>query len=566
MTFQDLYTGNELLSICRKITNNHDLTDDLYQEVLLCLLEYDKNKLAAIEAQGSNNIKFFAVRIVMTMWRSPRSTFNYKYRKHLHDELNENINVVTFDETKTKTYDEAGIQDYIQEQEKSYGSIGKYPYDARILQHYIAEGSIRKLHRETGIPTSAIHFSLKKSKRQIKDYMNNQPYKVLMLRNVPESGVEYHRCLIPAHHIADNYKHIDITLINTIDQAKADFFKSYQLLVITRQASRSINPVHLINTAKQAGCKVLYDIDDYWVLPNDHVLYYAYNREESNRVVDTIRAADYVTTTTSYLADKIKNYNTNVEVLPNGINPDQPQWSSTATESDLVRVGWQGGICHLPDIQMMADGMERLHDDLSINGKYQIVYGGFSNGQKQAFLINGVYEERPIPVQAQESYKYEKVFTNNYNCLSPDYAAELKKYETTNITTNEKYRRIWGKDIYNYGYLLDEMDVCLVPLKENEFNKCKSPLKLAEAGFKKKPCIVSNIHPYQPHYNGSNYVPVEPNRSHKDWYKQIKRMIESPAMREDYGNALYESVKHKFHIDTVNKKRVQLWNFIVNGY
>ena len=226
MTFQDLYTGSELLSICRKITNNHDLTDDLYQEVLLCLLEYDKNKLAAIEAQGSNNIKFFAVRIVMTMWRSPRSTFNYKYRKHLHDELNENINVVTFDETKTKTYDEAGIQDYIQEQEKSYGSIGKYPYDARILQHYIAEGSIRKLHRETGIPTSAIHFSLKKSKRQIKDYMNNQPYKVLMLRSVPESGVEYHRCLIPAHHIADNYKHIDITLINTIDQAKSDIFKS----------------------------------------------------------------------------------------------------------------------------------------------------------------------------------------------------------------------------------------------------------------------------------------------------------------------------------------------------
>ncbi len=171
MTFQDLYTGSELLSICKKITNNHDLTDDLYQEVLLCLLEYDKNKLAAIEAQGSNNIKFFAVRIVMTMWRSPRSTFNYKYRKHLHDELNENINVGTFDETKPTTYDEAGIQDYIQEQEKSYGSIGKYPYDARILQHYIAEGSIRKLHRETGIPTSAIHFSLKKSKRQIKDYM-----------------------------------------------------------------------------------------------------------------------------------------------------------------------------------------------------------------------------------------------------------------------------------------------------------------------------------------------------------------------------------------------------------
>ena len=566
MTFQDLYTGDELKKICKKITNNHCLTDDLYQEVLICLLEYDKKKLKAIEQQGANNIKWFAVRITMTMWNSPRSTFNYKYRKHLHDELTDkHTNIITFDETNQ--YDEATLEEYIKEQEKQQSSKGKYPYDARILQHYVAEGSIRKLHKETGIPISAIHFSLKKSKQQIKEYMNNQPYKVLMLRNVPEGGVEYHRSLIPAYHIGENYKHIDITLINNIEDATEQFFKDYQLLVITRQASRFTNPVTIIERAKKAGCKVLYDIDDYWILPHDHVLYDTFKKEYSNMIVDTIRAADYITTTTTYLADKLRNYNPNIEVLPNAINPEQPQWSSTATPSELVRVGWQGGICHLPDLSLIDNCIHRLHQDDNMKGKYQVVYGGFSNGQKHLQIgEDGKLIEVPTPMQMQESYKYELILSDRYTCCSDEYKAELKKFEPAAITTNERYKRIWGKDVFNYGYILDEMDICLVPLKDNEFNRCKSPLKLAEAGFKKKPCIVSNILPYSPHYNGSNFIAVDSHKNHKDWYKQMKRLIESPAMRQEYGEALYESVKVKFHIDTVNKKRVQLWNFIVNGY
>ena len=45
MKFEDLYKSNELINICKKITGNHCMTDDLYQEVLLCLLEYNPSKL-----------------------------------------------------------------------------------------------------------------------------------------------------------------------------------------------------------------------------------------------------------------------------------------------------------------------------------------------------------------------------------------------------------------------------------------------------------------------------------------------------------------------------------------
>ena len=81
------------------------MTDDLYQEVLLCLLEYNPSKLKEIESQGYNNIKWFAVRIAMTMWRSPRSTFNYKYNKNNTYELSDNINIAN-EEENINDYDE----------------------------------------------------------------------------------------------------------------------------------------------------------------------------------------------------------------------------------------------------------------------------------------------------------------------------------------------------------------------------------------------------------------------------------------------------------------------------
>ena len=564
MKFEDLYKSNELINICKKITGNHCMTDDLYQEVLLCLLEYNPSKLKEIESQGYNNIKWFAVRIAMTMWRSPRSTFNYKYNKNNTYELSDNINIAN-EEENINDYDTASLQNFINTEELNQGKKGKYPYDARILHHYLNEGSIRKLHKQTSIPISAIHFSLKKSKDKIKKFMTSKSYNVLILRNVPESGIEYHRCFIPSHHIAENYKHINITLINNIDEAKEEFFKDYQLLVITRQLSHYLNPKEVISKIKKAGCKVIYDIDDYWFLPNDHVLYPSFDKSSSNHIIETIKECDLVTTTTSYLADKIRIYNSNVEVLPNAINPNEDQWINKETTSPVVRVGWQGGICHLPDIELMDSSIQLLHDDDSLNNKYQIVYGGFSNGQKHVVVNNDKYEEVPTPIYHQESYKYELIFTNNYKCISAEHFNELKKYEPALINTDEKYRRIWGKDAKQYATMIDEMDVCLIPLKDNDFNRCKSPLKLAEFGFKKKPCIVSNVVPYSPIHNGSNFVAIDQNRNHRDWYKNIKRMIESKSMREDYGNALYESVKHRFHIDTVNKKRVQVWDTIVNG-
>jgi glycosyltransferase involved in cell wall biosynthesis len=61
-----------------------------------------------------------------------------------------------------------------------------------------------------------------------------------------------------------------------------------------------------------------------------------------------------------------------------------------------------------------------------------------------------------------------------------------------------------------------------------------------------------------------NGLLVNPNRNHKDWAKQMKRIIENPNMIEDLGNRLYETVKDKYSLRKVSEDRVQFIKSIIN--
>jgi glycosyltransferase involved in cell wall biosynthesis len=52
-------------------------------------------------------------------------------------------------------------------------------------------------------------------------------------------------------------------------------------------------------------------------------------------------------------------------------------------------------------------------------------------------------------------------------------------------------------DITQYAQLYKFFDVSLSPLKNSTFNKCKSELKVVEAGFTRTAIIASNVTPYK---------------------------------------------------------------------
>jgi len=116
--------------------------------------------------------------------------------------------------------------------------------------------------------------------------------------------------------------------------------------------------------------------------------------------------------------------------------------------------------------------------------------------------------------------------------------------------------------------------VSLAPLVESLFNGNKSQLKVIEAGFHKKAIIASEADPYTLDLisavdNGvfnknGNALLVNPKRNHKDWAKNMKRLIENPNMIEDLGERLYETVKDKYSLKKVCQDRVEFFKSIIN--
>jgi hypothetical protein len=96
-------------------------------------------------------------------------------------------------------------------------------------------------------------------------------------------------------------------------------------------------------------------------------------------------------------------------------------------------------------------------------------------------------------------YQYEKIFTDDYKTISPEYKDFLMKFTQTEYAdiANEPYRRVWTKPISTYALNYNLFDISLAPLDEHIFNKVKSQLKVIEAGFHNKAIIAQNFGPYQ---------------------------------------------------------------------
>jgi glycosyltransferase involved in cell wall biosynthesis len=102
------------------------------------------------------------------------------------------------------------------------------------------------------------------------------------------------------------------------------------------------------------------------------------------------------------------------------------------------------------------------------------------------------------------------------------------------------------------------------------FNKCKSQLKVIEAGFHHKAIIAQDFGPYQIdlknaiQFGGTldltaNGILVESKKNHKDWYGAIKKLATNPEAVKALQDNLYETVKDTYSIDKVCETRKNLY-------
>lgn len=377
----------------------------------------------------------------------------------------------------------------------------------------------------------------------------------LLVLDVANAGVGKYRFRDPHKMLQKLYLedfHVDI-MANPPLQDK-NFVSQYDAIFLQGSILMKDDAFKLFEQLKKDGMKIIVDLDDYWRLPFSHAMHKKMEKLWKT-LVQRLKIADLVTTTTKFLAHKIARYAKRVVIIPNAINPKEKQFQSNPTESDKLRIGWAGGSSHQEDLKLvrgLANHMFRFKEK-----DMQLVMCGFNNLSRD--IETGETSKVKFPKVWMEC---EYIFTGGYFNMDDNYKHYLlhpseEQYPTAD---DQLYKRIWTKPIQTYGTAYNEFDIAIAPLVDNEFNRMKSQLKVIEAGFHKKPLIISDIAPYQIDcVHEKNALLVPQKKAHKLFTKYAKKLAKEDNLRQDLGEALYETVKDRYDLNKVTKRRAQIY-------
>ena len=390
------------------------------------------------------------------------------------------------------------------------------------------------------------------------------------------SGVGKFRSVDPHIFLQNQYPdefHVDIIYEPPYDDV--NFWTDYQIVAFHRSIGPDFERAHrLIQMLNSLGVATVCDIDDYWMPGKEHPIHDIIKVHKINeKIVENLKVAKYVTTTTTIFADEIRKLNKNVVVFPNAINPNESQFKQPTLESDRLRIGWLGGSSHLHDIQLLDQGFGKI---TSLKDKVQYVLCGFDTRGTVTEINAQTGEQNKRNILPHETVwaQYEKIFTQNYGIVSEEYKKHLMNYDQQSYSNelDEAYVRVWTKPVTSYAKNYSKFDVSLSPIKNTMFNRMKSQLKVIEAGFYKKALIASDLGPYtidlkhclkNGEFIDGNALLVNENRNHADWPKFIEKLVKNPNLVKDMGERLYETVKDKYDLNIVTKTRAEFYKSIV---
>lgn len=419
--------------------------------------------------------------------------------------------------------------------------------------------------------------------------------KVLVLPS-DRTGVSKFRSVEPHMKLQELYNddfHVDIIPAGTLDFDWEDdnFLKQYQIVHFHRalpmRKGNSVQQVYLdesfklLDKLKSLGIITVMDLDDYWSPTKEHPAYHLITKEKlGHKIKENLKRADFVTTTTPIFAEEISKLNKNVLVLPNAIDPLEKQFRPKPEKTDKkLRFGWLGGSSHFHDLQLMSTGVTQF---LRNYGKdSQFVLCGFDTRGNITEIDRNTGQQKTRKIKPEESIwsRYENMFTSDLKLVGESHKEVLLNFNREldeDSKFNDKiYRRVWTKPITTFASNYNLFDVSMAPLKEHMFNKCKSQLKVIEAGFHKKALIAQDYGPYQIdcvnmiEYGGGinekgNAILVKTSKNHKDWFKGMKKIIDNPELFDLLSENLYNTVKDKYSIDTVTDTRAEFYKKIVN--
>lgn len=396
--------------------------------------------------------------------------------------------------------------------------------------------------------------------------------KILVL-NSDVDGVGFFRLLSPHLTMNDGEFEVDIRLLmdGTLNLLDENFIKQYDIIIYNKSLpfSKPEYNEHFRYILKKNNVKLIFDIDDFWILNAQHLNYDVWKNSKSDEiVVQNIKTADHVITTTSLFAERISQENPNVSIIENAVNLDELQWKYNRKESKKLRFLWGGGISHQHDLRLLKPSFALFDKDFI--EKSQLYMCGYD---LRVRTPTGTIAKSD-PRTNQWSF-FEDIFSNNGRYIKNNVHRDFlhknsdKDFGISEEFSNEFYQRRWTKPIMLFGTMYNEADVCLAPLKSNNmFNYYKSNLKVIEAGAHHCAIIASNFGPYtiddiEGKNGGKQKGFLIDENDTKGWWEKMKFYSENPNIAKEHGENLFEYVKNNLSLEVVNVKRKALYKKIV---
>jgi glycosyltransferase involved in cell wall biosynthesis len=197
---------------------------------------------------------------------------------------------------------------------------------------------------------------------------SNRKIKVLVVPS-DGTGVGAYRSINPHIGLEKYYQdefHIDIN--NDPNLNDDEYIKKYDIIHYHRTLGPYESHDRIVDKIEKLGVVPIMDIDDYWSPGKHHPAYLMIkNAKMDEKILNNVKGAKYITTTTELFADEIRKFNKNVFVLPNAINTEDQQFIPKPEKSDRIRIGWLGGSCMTPDTEILTDEGWKRFDELTQN-------------------------------------------------------------------------------------------------------------------------------------------------------------------------------------------------------
>ena len=346
--------------------------------------------------------------------------------------------------------------------------------------------------------------------------------KVIFISGEPGTPGHTYRVRMPAEALAKAGADVRVLKVEELVANQGDL-ESADALVIWRAAW--CNEIEwLIRTARQAGTRIIFDVDDLMfdpllaktdVIDGIRSQGFAESKvaELYGRMQRTLFAADYCTCPTRPLATAMRGFQKPVFVLPNGFDEDRYRRSrkaaavrAKADADGLVRIGYAAGSrTHQKDFALAAGAVAQV---LRENPECRLVL-----------------------------FRYESS-AGNTNCVVPEEFPELD-----GLAGQIEWRGLVPVD--DLSSELVRFDINLTPLEVgNPFCEAKSELKYFEAALVGVPTVASPTVPFAEAIDHEVTGFLASNQ--QEWYCALNSLVRNAKLRRRIGGAALLDVLWKY--------------------